>query len=258
MEKQQYKQPSEGLKLELKDLSQEDRKIPFRHINCPSCGSDVTADNLNLANKVAKCGNCNAIFSLAPDIDSLQAEEVSKVKQEINRPEGVDVFHFNNELDITLKPPLLDGEILAMAFIPMFAFLFLFLGIVASDKIDVPNWSLYLATVIGLLPFWYSSRRKDHKLHLSIDDAFFSIRWRPKKGIKDKHFAVQDIDQLYVKQMAHAYYLKMIVNGEEGQKHITVVPKITSVSKAHYLEQEIEKYLGIVDRAVPEENVKKL
>ena len=108
MEKQQYKQASEGLKLELKDLSQEDRKIPFRHINCPSCGSGVTADNLNLANKVAKCGNCNAIFSLAPDIDSLQAEEVSKVKQEINRPEGVDVFHFNNELDITLKPPLLD------------------------------------------------------------------------------------------------------------------------------------------------------
>ena len=47
----------------------------------------------------------------------------------------------------------------------------------------------------------------------------------------------------------------MIVNGAEGQRHVVLIPKVSSLSKAKYLEQEIEKHLGIKDRKVPESNV---
>ena len=47
--------------------------------------------------------------------------------------------------------------------------------------------------------------------------------------------------------------MRMIVNGLEGQRHIRLIPSLNSLSKARYLEQEIEKYLGIIDREVLEE-----
>ena len=45
----------------------------------------------------------------------------------------------------------------------------------------------------------------------------------------------------------------MILNGIEGQKHVPLIPVLGSLSKARYLEQEIEKHLGIIDREVLEE-----
>ena len=46
----------------------------------------------------------------------------------------------------------------------------------------------------------------------------------------------------------------MIVNEPTGQKHIELISNVDSRSKAKYIEQEIEKYLGIKDRRVPDEN----
>lgn len=40
-------------------------------------------------------------------------------------------------------------------------------------------------------------------------------------------------------------------NGLDGQKHVKLIT-INTISKAKYLEQEIEKYLNIIDREVPE------
>lgn len=45
----------------------------------------------------------------------------------------------------------------------------------------------------------------------------------------------------------------MIINGADGQKHIVLISKVLSLSKAKHLEQEIEKHLGIIDREVLEE-----
>ena len=47
----------------------------------------------------------------------------------------------------------------------------------------------------------------------------------------------------------------MLINGLDGQKNIKLIPNLDSKSKALYMEQEIEKHLGIIDRAVVEETV---
>jgi len=44
----------------------------------------------------------------------------------------------------------------------------------------------------------------------------------------------------------------MIINGPDGQKLMRLLHPLSSPSKAKYLEQEIEKYLGIIDRDVLE------
>ena len=45
----------------------------------------------------------------------------------------------------------------------------------------------------------------------------------------------------------------MIVNGFDGQKHVKLTQTMARLPKAQYLEQEIERHLGIVDKKVSEE-----
>ena len=60
-------------------------------------------------------------------------------------------------------------------------------------------------------------------------------------------------DRLYLKPSADGIGISihMIINGLDGQKHVKLIT-INTISKAKYLEQEIEKYLNIIDREVPE------
>jgi hypothetical protein len=64
---------------------------------------------------------------------------------------------------------------------------------------------------------------------------------------------VNDIDQVYIKKENERHSIYMIVDNPTGQKHIRLITGLESVSKARYLEQEIERHIGIVDRPVPEE-----
>jgi hypothetical protein len=64
---------------------------------------------------------------------------------------------------------------------------------------------------------------------------------------------VNDIDQVYIKKKNGLNSIYMIVDNPTGQKHIRLIAGLDSISKARFLEQEIERHIGIVDRPVPEE-----
>ena len=92
------------------------------------------------------------------------------------------------------------------------------------------------------------------KTFIDVNERFLTIRHRPGNFKKDKSFEAENIDQIYLKhsQLNSGHFvLNMIVNGPNGQYHQELV-SVSSISKAKYLEQEIEKYLGIEDRKVPE------
>ena len=85
-----------------------------------------------------------------------------------------------------------------------------------------------------------------------------TIKNRPNNFKKDQIFDTTDIDQLYLKRdPSNGYILvKMVINSPAGQKHIKLVGIAPGkLSQAKYLEQEIERYLGIKDRKVVESNI---
>ncbi|MEM1321021.1 MAG: hypothetical protein AAGG75_12280 [Bacteroidota bacterium] len=241
--KEQYK-PAE--KLELRELKKE-----YKKINCPSCGGEVNADNLNLQNSIAKCGNCNAVFSIAEEIESLKMK--AETKQEIFRPEGIDLFHYRNGLDITIQQHVQGLDIWGIILFPIFAF---FSTIIYFAK-DIPIYAPILFT-LGTLFFTYRVLNySKNKTYIDITDQFLNIKSRPKHFRKDKAYAVSEISQLYLKMATDGsgyFTIHMIVNGLEGQKHEKLLT-VNTLSKAKYLEQEIERYLNIEDRKVPEANV---
>lgn len=248
------KQPKESYKpaekLELKEVTKETAKV-FKKIHCPSCEGEVNADNLNLQNSVAKCSNCNVIFSIKEELDSLILDE--EIKQEFLRPEGIDLFYFKEDLEITVQQHIQGLDLAGLILFPALAFFAILIYFVKSIPI-------YFPIGFTLASFYYIYRSMNYsknKTYIDVNDQFLSIKARPKHFVNDKKYAANDIDQLYLKHAADGsghYTVFMIINGIEGQKHEKLLT-VNSLSKAKYLEQEIERYLNIEQRKVPEATV---
>ncbi|MEM9547146.1 MAG: hypothetical protein AAGA77_14290 [Bacteroidota bacterium] len=236
-------------RLELGGLNVEDTR-KFENINCPSCSSEILSADISLQNSMAKCSNCNAIFSIENEIEKVKSKE--EVKQQFLRPEGIDLFHYKDELDITLDQHIQGLDLWAISLIPIFA-----LGAIMiffmSDKPMSPYIPITL-TMISLYYIYKGLSYSKYKTYIEVNQKFLNIKHRPNNLKKDKSFAADEIDQLYLKpstEMPGHFVIHMIINGVEGQRHEKLM-KVNSLSKAKFLEQEIEKYLNIMDRKVPE------
>ncbi len=243
---EQYK-PAE--KLELKKVKNEFSKV-FKKVCCPSCEEEVDADNLNLQNSLAKCGGCNAIFSIEEEVESVKRKK--EMKQETLRPEGIDLFYYKDDLDITIQDHLQGINIFGITFLPVFSVFSILFYFTKGISISFP-----IVFTLGALYFIYQVfNNSKNKTYIDINDRFLNIKSRPKNFRKDKTYAADEIDQLYIKISADGmghYTIFMIVNSLEGQKHEKLIT-VNTLSKAKYLEQEIERYLNIEDRKVPEAN----
>jgi len=232
-------------KLELKELESQ-KKSGFQKIHCPSCGESVPADHININDKIAKCGGCHAVFPFQHKIDELLNSR--QPKQTVLRPDGIDLYAYKNELEIAVKQPTSGWDVVPWSVWPWFPLLFTALFFTKGFPLVI----LLCSWLIGVFPIMNLINRSKHKIYLTMDDVYFNIQWRPKKFVKDKRFLVRDIDQIYIRDYHGYHQVMMIVNQAGGQKHEHLIT-IIGISKARFLEQEIEKYLKIEDRKVPEE-----
>ncbi len=234
-------------KLELREIKKEFPKV-FKKVHCPSCHEEVIADNLDLQNSLAKCNSCHVIFSIEEEVESVKINK--EVKQEVLRPEGIDLFHFRENLDITVQQHISGFDIFGIIFLPILALFSVLLYFLKGASIYFP-----IIFTIGTAYFIYKVLNySKNKIYIDINDKLLSIKYRPRNFNKDKTFNATEIDQLYLKQSSDGmgyYTIYMIINGVEGQRHEKLMTAKT-LSKAKYLEQEIEQYLHIKQRDVPE------
>ena len=245
------KEPAPDLFREKLDLPKIKKELPkaYKRLSCPACTEALNAEHIDLPNNVAKCGSCHVVFSIAEEVEGLKVKQ--ETKQEIFRPEGIDLFYYKGEMEITLPQNIhgLEGFLLGM---------FIMLAPLATLLYFKKGISVYFPIffAIGTLFFLYRLfTYSKAKTYIDINDRSLTIKHRPNNLKKDKAFPAEDIDQIYLKQAADGsgyFTLHMIVNGPKGQQHQKLIT-VNTLSKAKYLEQEIEKYLGIEDRKVPEE-----
>ena len=220
----------------------------YQKIECPACVTEVSAANLDLPGKVAKCGGCNAVFSIAQKLEELNTGQ--EVKQEYLRPEGIDLFHYRGGLDITVQQHLQGIDMAGLFLFPFLAMLFTLVYFIKDAPLVLPVVSI----LISLYFVYRAAYRKNDKTYLDVSDRMLHIKARPRNFKQDKSYSADEIDQLYIRNAIDGtgyFTLYMIVNGVEGQKHEKLLT-VNTLSKAKYLEQEIERYLNITDRPVPE------
>jgi len=260
LNKSMSRDPLEEYKFE-DHLKLEDLKPPFmevQKVDCPSCSQAVPADNLNIQTNVAKCDSCDVIFSFSKHVEQLSNQR--RISQEILQPEGVELSRFRDELDISVEQPWSTIEIIFLSLFPLLILIVTSIIVETRPPTDfnkIGVISLWLTALVGYISYFFI--RKGHKVYVHIDDRNLYIERRPKKFIRDKQYAIQDIDQVYIKNVVSGNGAKgigvfLIVNGIGGQKHVELIKSVNSRSKAKYIEQEIERHLGIPDRRVPDED----
>jgi len=244
----------ERVKLEEVDL---DSSTVVHKIHCPDCSTIVPMNNLNIQTNIAKCNSCNGIFSIRELVNHIA--DAKHITQEVLKPEGIEIFTFKDELDISVAQRWQQVEGLIAMLFPFIVF-----SVAILVSVFVLPEHMRIVGVLALLTVSFASyisyflARKKHKTNIHVNKQYLHIEQRPKKFVKDKIYKVEDIDQIYIKAGPHMSGTKggsvhMIVNTPEGQKHVLLLGTMNSLSKAKYVEQEIEKHLGITNKRVPDE-----
>jgi len=233
-----------GEKLEL-DVIDKSNDKSFIRIHCPSCSESIMAEDINIQDKICKCGHCHVVFSIEHSTDALKS---NPIKEEIQRPEGVDLIYFKDDLEISVKQPQMILDIILISLVPfisIFAFLLYFLkGEEMGMPIGLISMAISSAVIFRML------RNKRNKIYLLLTEKELAVEWRPNNLIKDKHYNIEDIDQIYVKNTPEGIALYMVVNTVNGQSHQKLIARMDDISKARYIEQEMERYMGITDKRV--------
>ncbi|MEM6963313.1 MAG: hypothetical protein AAF573_01020 [Bacteroidota bacterium] len=226
-----------------------DKIVP---VSCPSCSTSPAIEDVNIHDKIAKCGSCGTVFSFAQEVNHLAQSNNNQAEEEvIVRPVGIEKSYFHDELELTMQQPTGGFWILMIFFMAFFAGLFYLVHL----KKGIPiYWPLGFGSMALLFYYKYLNKNND-KIYTTVDEKYLSIQYRPKYFSKDKLIPAQEIEQLYVKTLASNYYsLYAIQNTPEGQKHVLLIQYLDSRNKARYMEREIEEYLGIEDKRLPEES----
>lgn len=236
-------------RLKLPKIKKEFPKV-FKKVTCPSCSTDIGAENINLQNSLAKCGGCDVIFSIEEEVASLKPKE--EVKQNFFRPEGIDLFHYKDDLEISIKQHVSGLDAWGVSLVPIFALAAVFLYFVEGIAFYYP----FVTTLVSLYFIVKAFLYRKYFTYIDINDRFLSIKSSPKNLKKDKSIPVEDIDQIYLKHSGDGIgiALYMVINDPKGQQHQKLL-SVKNLSKAKYLEQEIERYLGIEDRKVLEATI---
>lgn len=224
-------------------LSADIKQKPFARLSCPGCQEKVVVEDLDLATMIGKCRACDAVFPIDSEINSLK--QASELKRPLAKPANVDVFYFQDEMEISIAQPagLLDYLLLSLVFVVIFITMIYLKGNVSTAFL-VGSW------IANLFPLYYFFRRFLATLHIKMDRNNLSVICRPKNGNKDKSWPIEQIDQIYIKDTETGRSIMMILNSPEGERHVKLISNVSNLSKAHYLEQEIEKYLDISNRHV--------
>jgi hypothetical protein len=231
-------------------------------LTCKRCGAKITADNVNLERMMAKCLECNAVFSFADEFAYAGASEDAYQKFNVAKPKGMQLEILGGEMKITRRwlSPVLFFLLPFCLFWNGFILVFGFSGFLAADQGGTGAFSLCLLPhlAIGLFLAYFVLASLVNVTEIKLSPGEFSIRHGPLPWLGNKRLAASHINQLYCKEkVSHrrrstslTYEVHAVTSANTTEK---LIAGLNEPEEALFLEQEIERFLGIKDRPVPGE-----
>ena len=228
-------------------------------LTCPKCNHFISGKDINVESTIAKCGHCDHVFGFEYD------SKTEKLRSSQLIPDGIEVLKLRSELDMRLK--WIDTTSKGgRAFITLFAgFWNLMVLPFALFALLSGAWQillfLSLHLIVGLGLLWHLACVYMNRTSISVTKHKLKVRTFPIRHFlwKNKEIDVNSIEQLYVTKYVesttngnpnYAYALYAILDDHSKVALLSGMNRPTQV----YIEREIENYLGIKNRKVPEEN----
>ena len=228
-------------------------------LSCPKCNHFISGKDINIEKTIAKCEECQHVFSYEHDAESKRLKPAAFI------PDGVEVLKLRSELDIRLRwaDTTTKGGRWFMLFFTAFWNLIVLpfaVGAIVSGAWGILLFlSAHLSVGLGLM--WHLATIYLNQTSISVTKQKIRIRTLPLRSLfwKSREIKTDEIRQLYVTRYVqstsngepnHAYALYAIMDDGEKVSLIRGMNRETQV----YVEQQIEGYLGIKNKKVPEES----
>ena len=218
---------------------------------------------------IAKCGNCDAVFSFADKVGHTEQEVISRVLGEpaptTDRPIPTD--HKVREVDsgdqLTLTMGWFSPQTLFMAFFAVFwnGFLVVWYSIgitgLLSGETEMIIMLLFpvLHVAAGFYVGYSAITGFVNSTTVTVDSAGIEVRHGPLPWPGNIRLDAEDVDQLYVapriitgKNTTRTVYdLKAVA---KSGTELTVLKTLEDDRAALFMERRIERWLGIEDRRI--------
>ena len=218
-------------------------------ITCKNCSKEIPSQDADQEHHLIICPACKAVFKVTDKGNTL----VPVNPPPRGLPIGTSIEVVDNELIITHRKLRLTHIGLSIVVFPLLFFGLFFSDLATAEFLFNPlTWMVF-----GLA--YYALTGYVNRTVVYVNPKLLRVRHGPLLPRRNSQIKVKDIKQLYVKQ--HVQRTKkgstttyqLYVTNRNGQK-TELASGLDSPEQALFLEQEVERYLGIEDKPVPGEH----
>jgi hypothetical protein len=229
-------------------------------IHCRYCAAEIPAGNINLDKLMAKCANCSAVFSIAGELGLAAGEKKSskRVMSSVPMPKYVSLEESFGELKILRKwfsmyqAPLVFFAVIWNGFL-----LFWYTIALSTGQTQMALFGL-LHLAAGLFLIYTVATNFINATLITVNPQTLDIKHGPIPAWGNKTLNPSDIAQIYCKEIITRSRRSQTITYEvaaimHDQRRETLLTGLYNAEQALYIEQEVERFLGIANEDVPGE-----
>lgn len=213
------------------------------------------ADHINITSLVAKCHHCNSVFNFSDNL-----EMASRNRPEIMLPIGFEAYTTLSTLDIEFS---WKQSTKGLGFFIFFALFWNgILSIFVITALATGAYEMLLFTsihlLIGISLIYYILTVLLNKTYILVSKREILVEHRPLRlpFHPNRSISAMDLDQLFISKYVSSrtngrpnYAFSVMARLRTGSE-IKLVKGLRQPEQATYIEQQIEKFLHIEDRAI--------
>ena len=225
-------------------------------VACKKCGRTVDTEDLDMEFLVAGCSHCSTLFSFSDQVKSADKRPVPR--SPVPMPKGISVEDSGKQLTISRKwfGPAVIFIILFTLFWNGFMLVWYTIAVSQQEWLMAVFGSLHLAVGLGLL--YYSPAGIFNTTTIDVIKDGFEIKHGPIPYPGHLLMLSESIQQLYCREKVNqgkngttcTYELHALTRDGKDER---ILKGLSQREQVLFLEQEIEKYIGITDTPVPGE-----
>ncbi len=224
-------------------------------LKCPNCASPLAAESWNQEEGIAKCGYCRTMITLP----GAMRREKFRPRPQMPMPSGVSVEATGGGIVITRRWFGFASIFLVLFAIVWDSFLIFWYGMAFSSGAPLMFKVFPLVHVaVGAVVSYLAIAMLFNRTWIKADNGVVSIIHGPLPWRGNMVMPCAEIDQLFCKEKIthgkngpHVSYEVWAAGRDGGARKLLSIG--LSEEQAVFFEQQLEKALGIDDRAVPGE-----
>ncbi len=226
-------------------------------LNCKKCGAPIESKDINLEMGLARCAHCGTVFSLKNLSGSKMSGSVARrtARAPVPMPKNVEVFDTGTGWQISYRW-------YAPKYIGMIIFTLFWNGFMCAWHAISLSMGAYMMSVFGLLHTvigigvaYFTLAGFLNRTTITVELGLLTIQHGPLPWVGNKHLLDEDIKQFFCKEkVSHSdsgtsYSYDVYADLRDGESK-KLLSGLNSAEQALFIEQELERYLGIQDRPV--------